>query len=118
METQNETKVKKFFQKVMEHLNPVIKTDEDFTKYATSQWMKLLASKSSLCSSDLDKLRELIKDVIQSTMQWKDEQIDTIMLTTEGCLRSFFESQGNTKESIDNFMDAIKTQINKNLNKQ
>lgn len=49
--------------------------------------------------------------------RWKDEQIDTIMLTTEGCLRSFFESQGNTKESIDNFIDALKTQINENLNK-
>lgn len=50
-------------------------------------------------------------------MEWKDEQIDTIMLTTEGCLRSFFESQGNTQESIDNFIDALKTQINENLNK-
>ena len=50
-------------------------------------------------------------------MAWKDEQIDTIMLTTEGCLRSFFESQGNTQESIDNFIDALKTQINENLNK-
>lgn len=48
-------------------------------------------------------------------MQWKDEQIDTILLTVEGCLRLFFESQGNTKESIDNFIDAIKAQINKNL---
>ena len=117
METKNETKAK-FIQKVMEHLNPDIKTDEDFTKYATSQWMKLLASKSNLCSSDLDKMEELIKSVIQSSIDWKDKQIDTIMLTTEGCLRSFFESQGNTKESIDNFIDAIKTQINKNLNKQ
>jgi hypothetical protein len=50
--------------------------------------------------------------------QWKDKQIDTIMLTIEGCLRSFFESQGNTQESIDNFIDALKTQINENLNKQ
>jgi hypothetical protein len=50
-------------------------------------------------------------------MEWKDEKIDTIMLTTEGCLRSFFESQGNTQESIDNFIDALKTQINENLNK-
>jgi hypothetical protein len=49
--------------------------------------------------------------------QHKDEQIDTIMLTIEGCLRSFFESQGNTQESIDNFIDALKTQINENLNK-
>jgi hypothetical protein len=49
--------------------------------------------------------------------EWKDEKIDTIMLTIECCLRSFFESQGNTKESIDNFIDALKTQINENLNK-
>ena len=50
-------------------------------------------------------------------MEWKDEQIDTILLTTECCLRSFFESQGNTQESIDNFIDALKKQIDKNLNK-
>lgn len=49
--------------------------------------------------------------------QWKDEQIDTILLTTECCLRSFFESKGNTQESIDNFIDALKKQIDKNLNK-
>ena len=75
MEAENKTKAKKFIEKVIEHLNPVIKTDEDFTKYATSQWMKLLASKSSLCSSDLDKLEELIKCVIQSSMEWKENQL-------------------------------------------
>lgn len=48
-------------------------------------------------------------------MQWKDKQIDVILLTMEGCLRSFFESQGNTQKSIDNFIDAIKAQIDKNL---
>lgn len=57
-----------------------------------------------------------LKDLL-TMADWKDEQIDTIMLTTEGCLRSFFESQGNTQESIDNFIDALKTQINENLNK-
>ena len=75
METQNETKAKKFIQKVMEHLNPDIKTDEDFTKYATSQWIRLFASKSNLCSSDLDKLEECIKYIIQSSIEWKEQQM-------------------------------------------
>ena len=63
------------------------------------------------------QLQAAAYDAAIEAMEWKDEQIDTIMLTTEGCLRSFFESQGNTQESIDNFIDAIKTQINENLNK-
>jgi hypothetical protein len=61
--------------------------------------------------------RVTIKKLLIKMAEWKDEQIDTIMLTIEGCLRSFFESQGNTQESIDNFIDALKTQINENLNK-
>ena len=75
-------------------------------------------AKASTYLSDFPHHEKSVEYGALQAMQWKDEQIDTIMLTTEGCLRSFFESQGNTKESIDNFIDAIKTQINKNLNKQ
>lgn len=68
------------------------------------------------CCQPYNSTDDCFKSAMKA-MQWKDEQIDTIMLTTEGCLRSFFESQGNTQESIDNFIDALKTQINENLNK-
>lgn len=57
---------------------------------------------------------ELI-DALYEMADWKNEQIDTILHTVEGCLRSFFESRGNTQESIDNFIDALESQINKNL---
>ena len=78
------------------------------------EWTKEKMYKQQYCKDCVaqDKFIAAIE-----AMEWKDEQIDTIMLTTEGCLRSFFESQGNTQESIDNFIDALKTQINENLNK-
>lgn len=63
------------------------------------------------------QLQATAYDSAIEAMQWKDKQIDSIMLTTEGCLRSFFESQENTQESIDNFIDALKTQITENLKK-
>jgi len=124
MGTQNEIKAKKnkkkFIQKVMEHLNPVLKTDEDFTKYATSQWIGLLASKSNLCSSDLDKFEELIKGIIQSTMQWKDEQHakEKQKLIEKACeqfkiLINFFDN--NKEFNADKFCEKWKKDIEKEL---
>lgn len=62
----------------------------------------------------IESSEECYQSALQA-MQWKDEQIDIILLTVEGCLRSFFTMRGNTKESIDNFIDAIKAQINRDL---
>ena len=98
MKTQNETKAKEIAQSV------------------SFFWTNEEDGEKSII--DTISLRKAIFNAALEAMQWKDEQIDTIMLTIEGCLCSFFESQGNTQESIDNFIDAIKTQINENLNKQ
>ena len=54
-------------------------------------------------------------DSAMEMAQWKDKQIDTIMLTTEACLKSYFLSQGNSEEAINGFINAIKSQIDKNL---
>lgn len=69
-----------------------------------------------ICSACKDEIcREDVEDVLLCMAEWKDKQIDTILLTMEGCLRSFFESRGNSEESINTFINAIKAQIDKNL---
>ena len=50
-------------------------------------------------------------------MQWKDEQSAIKQDTATACIFSFFKLQGNTDEQINNFIAAIETQIEKNMEK-
>lgn len=60
-------------------------------------------------------VRVMMENSALQMSEWKDKQIDTILFTAEGCLRSFLESQRNSQESINNFFSAIKMQIDINL---
>lgn len=66
-------------------------------------------------ASETDYIKTAAYNGAIEMAEWKDKQIDTILLTAEACLRSFLDSQGNTPESITNFLSAIKKQIDINL---
>ena len=54
-------------------------TNKEYITAASNLWMDLLKRKSNLSKADLESVEELIKSVIKSTIEFKDEQINLLL---------------------------------------
>lgn len=54
-------------------------TNKEYITSASNLWMDLLKRKSNLSKADFESVEELIKSVIKSTIEFKDEQINLLL---------------------------------------